>query len=268
MKRFYRIAAAVILVATCATLSVGQTSHFAYDPAVNSESSKPRDSFLDFTLKRINPSDANYGQCLGEGRRMVLEETLRNVYFWSNIVALGVLVWLFLAMVYQQRAQTRREWTTAEIVTQLEQSLTRSRTQLAEANKKNGELKDALAALKESASRSPSVPAESTERAGSPPEKPRTTNTQSVSSPAPKANSNKPTNGGSRLPATGKEAVGQMRLFTPDADFVMKLNSLEQQLAQSREDNKQLRQRIADGDRRLESTTQRSPTQGCVSGER
>jgi hypothetical protein len=42
-----------------------------------------------------------------------------------------------------------------------------------------------------------------------------------------------------------KDSVGQMRLFTPDADFVMKLNSLEQQLAQSREDNKQLRRRIA-----------------------
>jgi cytoskeletal protein RodZ len=268
MKRFYRIAAAVILITACATLSVAQTSHFAYDPAVNSASSKPQDSFLDFTLKRINPSDANYGQCLGEYRRMLLEETLRNAYFWSNIVALGVLGWLFLVMVYQQRAQTRRERTTAEIVTQLEQSLARSRTQLAEANKKNGELKDALAALKESASRSPSAAPEATERAGSSADKPRTMNPPSVSSPAPRANSNKPTNGGNGRSATGKEAVGQMRLFTPDADFVMKLNSLEQQLAQSREDNKQLRQRIADGDRRLESTTQRSPTQGCVSGER
>jgi hypothetical protein len=35
-----------------------------------------------------------------------------------------------------------------------------------------------------------------------------------------------------------------MRLFTPDADFVMKLNSLEQQLAQLREENKRLRRQM------------------------
>ena len=258
MKHVYRIAAAAILVATWGTFSLAQAGQSSYDPAAHAASSKPRDSFLDFTLGRINPSDANYGQCLSEDRRILLEETLRNAYFWSNIVALGVLSWLFLVMVYQQKVQTRREWTTTEIVTQLEQSLTRSRAQLAEANKKNGELKDALAALSESAFRSPSMPPESTERAGSSAEQPRTTNTPAVSSPAPRANSAKPTNGGSARSATGKEPVGQMRLFTPDADFIMKLNSLEQQLAQSREDNKQLRRRIAGGDVRAETEQDRN----------
>jgi hypothetical protein len=63
---------------------------------------------------------------------------------------------------------------------------------------------------------------------------------------------------GGACSATGKEPVGQMRLFTPDADFIMKLNSLEQQLAQSREDNKQLRRRIATGDRRIEAEQSRN----------
>jgi hypothetical protein len=258
MKHVYRIAAAAILVATWGNFSVAQAGHSSYDPAPHSASFKPRDSFLDFTLRHINAADSNYGECLTEDRRILLEGTLRNAYFWSNIVALGLLGCFFIVIVYQQRVQTRREWTTAEIVTQLEQSLTRSRAQLAEATKKNGELKDALAALKESASRAPSMPPESTERAGSSTEKPRTTNTQSVSSATPRANSVKPTNGGSARSATGKDPVGQMRLFTPDADFVMKLNSLEQQLAQSREDNKQLRRRIADGDRRLETEQERN----------
>jgi len=258
MKRVYRIAAAAILVVSWGTFSVAQAGHSSYDPAAHSASSKPRDSFLDFTLRSINPSDANYGQCLSEDRRTLLEETLRNIYFWSNIVALGVLGWLFLAIVYQQKVQTRREWTTTQIVTQLEQSLTRSRAQLAEASKKNGELKDAFAALKESASRSPSMPPESADRSGSFAEKPRTTNTQSAPSPTVRPNSAKPMNGGSARSAPAKESVGQMRLFTPDADFVMKLNSLEQQLAQSREDNKQLRRRIADGDRRPETEQDRN----------
>src|SRR4029077_3660965 len=151
------IAPVALLVATSGTFSIAQAGHSNYDPAAHSASSKPRDSFLDFTLRRINSSEANYGQCLSEDRRILLEETLGNAYFWSNIVALGVLGWLFLVIVYQHKVQIRREWTTAEIVTELEQSLTRSKAQLAEASKKNGELKDALAALKESPSRSPSV---------------------------------------------------------------------------------------------------------------
>jgi len=258
MKRFYRIAAAAILVATWGTFSVAQPGHSSYDPALHSVSSKPRDSFLDFTLRRINPSDANYGQCLSEDRRILLEETLRDAYFWSNIVALGLLGWLFLVIVYQHKIQTRQEWTTAEIVTELEQSLTRSRAQLAEASKKNGELKDALAALKESASRSPSVPPESAEPACSSAQPPRTANAQPVPAALQRANTAKPANGGAARSATPKGPVGQMRLFTPDADFTMKLNSLEQQLAQSREDNKQLRRRIADGDRRLEAELDRN----------
>ena len=258
MKRLYRIAAAAILVATWGTLSVAQAGQSKYDPATHSAASKPRDSFLDFTLNRINSSDANYGQCLSEDRRMLLAETLRNAHFWSNIVALGVLGWLFFVIVYQHRVQTRREWTTAEIVTELEQSLRRSRAQLAEANKKNVELKDVLAVLKESALRSPSVPPESSERTSSSAEKPRTTTTQSAPPATPRANPAKPTNGGSARSAVGKDQVGQMRLFTPDADFILKVNSLEQQLAQSREDNKQLRRQIADGDRRPETEQDRN----------
>jgi septal ring factor EnvC (AmiA/AmiB activator) len=253
MKRVRRIAAAALFVATWGTCSVAQAGHSSYDSALHSVSSKPQNGFLDFTLKRINPSDANYGQCLSEDRRMLLEETVTNTYFWSNVVALGVLSWLFLVVVYQHKVQTRREWTTAEIVAELEQSVARSRAQLADADKKNGELKDALAALKESASRSPSAPAESNERADSSAEKLRPMKAQSAPSQAARTDYAKPLNGGSARSATAKEPVGQMGLFTPDADFIMKLNSLEQQLAQSREDNKQLRRRMADVDRRRET---------------
>jgi hypothetical protein len=258
MKRFYRIAAAVFLVATWGTFSVAQDGHSRYDPATHLASSKPRDSLLDFTLKRINPADANYGQCLSEDRRILLEQTLKNAYFWSNIVALSLLGCFFIVIVYRHKIQTRQEWTAAETVTELEQSLTRSRAQLAEASKRNGELKDALAALNELALRSPSLPPEAAERASSSAGKPRTTNTQSQPAPTPRVNSPKPSNGSSARSATGKDPVGQMRLFTPDADFVMKLNSLEQQLAQSREDNKQLRRRIAVSDRRPEAEPDRN----------
>jgi septal ring factor EnvC (AmiA/AmiB activator) len=76
-------------------------------------------------------------------------------------------------------------------------------------------------------------------------------------------------NGNAARTSTAKEAVNQMRLFTPDADFVMKLNSLEQQLAHSREDNKQLRRRIADGHQKVEAEQGDKPSaQGCINSQR
>ena len=109
MKRSCQIAVAALFIAILSPFLVAQSGHSGYDPAADQRSSQPRDGFLDYTLKRINPSDANYGQCLGEGRTMLLEETVRNVYFWSNVVALGLLGCLFIIIVYQHRIQAKRE---------------------------------------------------------------------------------------------------------------------------------------------------------------
>ena len=67
---------------------------------------------------------------------MLLEETVRNVYFWSNVVALVLLGCLFIIIVYQHRIQAKREWTAAEMVRQFEQCLARSRAQVHEATKR------------------------------------------------------------------------------------------------------------------------------------
>lgn len=257
MKRPYQIAAA-LLISILSPMLAAQPGQSGYDPATHRASSRPQDSFLDFTLKHINPSDTNYGECLGEGRRFVLEQTVRNAYFWSNLVALGLLGCLFIITVYQHRIQAKREWATAEMVGQLEQSLARSRAQVDEATKKNHHLMETLAALRESALRPASLPLESAERAASSAAKPRTPSAQPAPLATLKTNPAEPTTGGAARTTAAAVPVGQMRLFTPDADFIVKLNSLEQQLAHSQEDNKQLRRRIADGDRRLDAEQERN----------
>lgn len=250
MKCRYQAATAVLLVVILGNFSGAQSSHSRFDPAAHEASGKPRDSFLEFTLKRINPSDTDYGQCLSESRTVLLEQTIRNAYFWSNIVSLGLLGCLFFVVLYQHKIQVKREWTVAQIVGQLEQNLIRSRAHVAEATGKNRELADALAVLKETTSRSVSLPLESAIARMGATEKSRAPKIQPALPAPAKVDPPKRQNGGG---STAKEPVGQMRLFTPDADFVMRLNSLEQQLTQSREDNKQLRRRIADGDRKLEA---------------
>lgn len=258
MKRSYRILTALLLSALLGAFSVAQSPRSRFDPAGHGDLARPQDSFLDFMLKRINPSDTDYGKYLSESRTLLIDETVRNAYFWSNIVALGVLGFLFFLVLYQHKTQTKREWAVAEIIGQLEQTLNRSRAQVFDATRKNRELAEALAALKESASRPPALALESIDNGVVATAKPRAPNIQPPPATTAKANLSKPLNGTGTPTSAGKEPVGQMRLFTPDADFVMKLNSLEQQLAQSREDNKQLRRRVADGDRKREAEQERN----------
>src|ERR1700747_92052 len=87
-----RIVMVCLLLATTGAFSlVVQQAPRPYHPASQRPAEKPADSFVDCALKRINPSDRNYGQCIDEGRKLVLEETIENGYFWSNMVALGLL---------------------------------------------------------------------------------------------------------------------------------------------------------------------------------
>ena len=258
MKRPYQFVTALLLSALLGVFSVAQSPRSRFDPAGHGDLAKPQDSFLDFMLKRINPSDTDYGKSLAESRTALIDETVRNAYFWSNIVALGVLGFLFFLVLHQHKTQTKREWAVAEIIGQLEQNLNRSRAQVFEATRKNRELAEALDALKESASRSAALALESTDNTGVATAKPRPPNIQRTPATTAKANLSKSLNGTVTPTSAGKEPIGQIRLFTPDADFVMKLNSLEQQLAQSREDNKQLRRRVADGDRKREAEQEKN----------
>ena len=106
----------------------------------------------------------SYGQCIDEGRKMLLEGTVRNGYFWSNLVALGLLACLFVIIIYQHRVQTCREWAAAETLAQYEHSLSRANAQVEEATKRNRGLMEALTALRDSALRSQSTPAEAQDR--------------------------------------------------------------------------------------------------------
>lgn len=254
MNHRCRSAKSVLLILmVLGNLSVAQSGRVSPDPSAGHGSAKSEDGFVDFTLKRINSSDTDYGQCLSESRTILFDETIRNAYFWSNIASLSLLGCLFFIVLYQNKIQAKRELAMAEIVGQFEQNLARSRAQIGEATKKNHELAGALAVLKEQPLRSASLPLESADRAAVvTTTKPRAPNTQTASL-APKTSAAKPQDGSAAHLANNKEHIGQMRLFTPDADFVMKLNSLEQQLAQSREDNKHLRRRIADSDRKIET---------------
>ena len=82
VSRPSRIVVAGLFLAMLPSLCFAQALLSGYDPAAQAQSPRPKDGFVDFALKRINAADKDYGQCLDEGRKLLIEETMRNGYFW------------------------------------------------------------------------------------------------------------------------------------------------------------------------------------------
>ena len=91
VKTTIRVILVPLIVLASAPSSWPQAAKSRYDPSSNERRSKERAGFVDFTLKRINPSDKDYGQMISAGRNLLLAETIENGYFWSNVVSLGLL---------------------------------------------------------------------------------------------------------------------------------------------------------------------------------
>ena len=257
VRRTVVVAAVALSVATLAPFSVAQTRS-GYDPGGPTSTSKPKDGLVDFTLKRINPADTDYGQCLSEGRGLLLDETLKNGYFWSNLIALALLGCLFIIVVYQHRIQAKREWTISELLTQYEQAVARSNQQVEEAAKRNRSLVESLAAWKQSAVRSPPPAADTVDRTPYRPTRSHTVSIRGRTETAPKGDDPKaPT----ERPATAGESTGpsgQIALFKPEVELVTKVNALEQQLGRSHEVEKLLRRQLNETGRKLQAEQEKN----------
>ena len=258
MKRPFRIAAVAVLIAMLSPFSFSQARPSNYDPATQQRSPKPPDGFRDFSLKRVNPSDKNYGQCVDEARAVLFEETVRSGYFWSNLIALGLLSCLLVIILYQHRIGTRREWAAAEILAQFELSLQRTDAQVDQATKRNHAFKDALATLRESALRSAPLPPDPSETTASAAIKTRANTARSAAPITAKATSAKTATERNAGTAIAVEPEGQMALFKSDAALIMKVNSLEQQLARSEEQQKELRRQLNEAGRKLQAEQEKN----------
>jgi hypothetical protein len=262
VNRTSRVVVAGLVLAMLPSLCFAQARPSGYDPAAQTQAPRQKDGFVDFALKRINPADKDYGQCLDEGRGLLIEETIKNGYFWSNLVALGLLACLFVIILHQHRVQTGREWTAAETLAQYEQSLSRANAQVEEATNRNRGLMEALTVLRESALRSQTPPGEAQDR-------PAVQTVSSRASSIPASQAAAPKNGNAATAPSrsvraatatpaANEPTNQIGLFNPDVDLIMKVNSLEQQLGRSQDEAKLLRRQLNESDRRLQEEQQRN----------
>jgi hypothetical protein len=258
VNRTSRIAIAGLFLAMLPLVCSAQGRRIAGDHGGQGPSLKPKDGFVDFALKSINPADKDYGQCLDESRKILVHETVRNGYFWSNLIALGLLACLFIIIVYQHRVQTVREWTAAEVLMQYENSLSRANAQVEEATSKNRGLMESLTALRESVLRFQTSPAEAQERPAAETVSSRASNIPASQVASTKSSDTKSALGRPTRAATATSPGNQIGLFKPDVDLIMKVNSLEQQLGRSQDEAKLLRRQVNESDRRLQEEQQKN----------
>ena len=79
-----RFAAIAILLCCLHGHSLGQTLDRPTTPT--SQSAPKRQGFFDYALGKINPHGIDYGASMESGRNAVVENTIDDLYFWSNVV--------------------------------------------------------------------------------------------------------------------------------------------------------------------------------------
>jgi hypothetical protein len=245
-----------LLLALLSSMGIAQANRSSYDPATEQGPSKPRDGFVGYTMKRINPADTDYGSRLAEGRAILLDETIRNGYFWSNVVALGLLGCLFIIIIYQRQVQARRESSAAAMLAQYEHELARSHAKVNEVSSQNTGFLESFNRLKELALRSQSPPANPPDEAESRPPRSHTASTQVKPTAEPKNGAGKPL--ANRSAAVVAEPASQIGLFKTEVELMAKVNTLNQQLAHAEDEKKELRRQLNETGRRLQAEQEKN----------
>ncbi len=78
-----------------------------------------RQGFFDYALGKINPQEKDYGAAIETRRSGMVEHTIDDLYFWSNVVTLLLLCGMAAIVLLQWRATDKREVIAASLIAQL-----------------------------------------------------------------------------------------------------------------------------------------------------
>jgi hypothetical protein len=231
MKFPSRIIVCLMLVLTSSAW--GQRS--SYDPAAKQQS-KPREGFVDFALKQVNPQNTDYGCQIDEARKLVVNQTIKSINSWAVLVALIFLVLSFFMLWHQHRERNWREVIAAEFLAQYHNAWVEARTQAADAIRRYNELVHTTNSAGEATLRSPSTDVENvqTRAVG------RDVKPQSVPVAAARSSVKAGENGAGR-----NDGVRQ-----PEVDLIAQISTLQQQLNASHEREKNLQKELSKTQRR------------------
>jgi len=93
-----------------------------YSPLAAQQGENPRQqrqTWYEFALSRLNPNNVDYGAWMEERRRAFLEATIKNQHFNYALAMTLVSLFLLAACAKLQNDGRRKDWVTAEMMTDL-----------------------------------------------------------------------------------------------------------------------------------------------------
>ena len=227
----------------------------AYDPAAK-QPAKRGDGFVDFALKQVNPQNKDYGCQIDDARKLMVDETIKSVESWAVLVALSFLILSFFLLLHQHRERNRREIIAAGLLARYHNALADARSQAEEAIRRYNALVNRTNTAAEAALRTASQPPEPAQTTAARPSQHRGVKPQSASVPPTKDKIQAGENGAGRT-----EAAPQNR--EAEGDMIAQINTLQQQLHDSHEREKNLQKELPKAQRRA---TTAQPKEANIAG--
>ena len=130
---------ALALAVAPAKSQARQPPRAQYSPLAAQQVQHPHEqlqTWYEFALSRLNPDNVNYGALMEERRRTFLEATVKNRYFNYGLTLTILTLFLMAACVKLLNDGKKKDWVTAEMMTDLMDHDQRSREVAREAIQK------------------------------------------------------------------------------------------------------------------------------------
>lgn len=88
-------------------------------PATPPHSQRKQQGFFDYALGKVNPSGNDYGASLQSTRDGIVDHSVDDLYFWSNVVTLLLLCGTASIVFLQWRSAEQREVIAASLIAEL-----------------------------------------------------------------------------------------------------------------------------------------------------
>jgi hypothetical protein len=112
-----RWAVIAVLLGSICVLLYGQTP--SRPATTNVQPGARRQGFFGYVLGKINPRNKDYGATLESVRNAIVESSIDDLYFWSNVVSLFLLTAAVSIIFLQWRSMDKRELIAASLIAQL-----------------------------------------------------------------------------------------------------------------------------------------------------
>ena len=216
----------------------------SYDPAAK-QPTKQGEGFVDFALKQVNSQNKDYGCQIDDVRKLMVDETIKSITSWAVLVALSFLILSFFLLLHQHRERNRREIIAAGLLAQYHNALIDARGQADEAIRRYNEVVNRTNTAAESALRAASPPTErgqATASASHPVRDVKQPKPASAAQPKDRIKTDESGAGRTEAAPQNREAEG---------DLIAQSSTLQQQLHDSHEREKNLQKELMKLQRRV-----------------